>query len=701
MSESTVPDSNCRGLIEKVAEIYRDPERIEMLGQHSTVSYRVTSYLANAEGWLYHCGGQEVSAESTRRHLVTLCGETVGGFGLHAAALAFGWTRDSGAFTEEELQFVEDGLVRSAVKASSAMLDGSSHPLIYNHATLAAMGCEMVANLFPDRDEAESLTEYVTRTWQDCRAVRENVETTSLYEPFNTASVIRIAEMRGLDDEYFEDPIIRNAFERFLQNVTPLGPVGNYGDGYWASMWGWWVALFERAAARYQDGRFKWAAQHVLEYACKHRFWENALDSMKLTELPLTLRHFLDGEVLIETHGLVLADMWADPGVKAQIPKGGATFTHRRQMTQLKPFRMGPRVQDKLILRNGWQEDCSFMMVGLAPLTTWLWHDQHDAGAILQLCHQGALLLQETGYFWPDPRYHNAVLVRPIDEEDFLGPQKEVYRYNAATTDLLSDQARVSFARVRCPRHQETEVDHTRTIVFGKKIPLIAVWDTVRVIDGDHRIAPLFHVQEIAAEGERYFDTVRRYVTGGLGARWSNEPLHLLISFPLDTGEIARGTPEMPEGFWDGYSEPRWVSHYNAKRVQYECLHQVTTARAGETRSFLTLLIPHAAEQDATDLAGSIRVLFQDDHSCCVRVGSVTMVFNDKPAEGAKLSVGTVETDASLVWLEEDGEGRYAAYCETSELTIEGEVAIADTRPSDGEVWLSALPPQEGEETSR
>ena len=244
-------------------------------------------------------------------------------------------------------------------------------------------------------------------------------------------------------------------------------------------------------------------------------------------------------------------------------------------------------------------------------------------------------------------------------------------------------------------------MDHTRTIVFGKKIPLIAVWDTVRVIDGDHRIAPLFHVQEIAAEGERYFDTVRRYVTGGLGARWSNEPLHLLISFPLDTGEIARGTPEMPEGFWDGYSEPRWVSHYNAKRVQYECLHQVTTARAGETRSFLTLLIPHAAEQDATDLAVSIRVLSQDDHSCCVRVGSVTMVFNDKPAEGAKLSVGTVETDASLVWLEEDGEGRYAAYCETSELTIEGEVAIADTRPSDGEVWLSALPPQEGGETSR
>ena len=319
MSASAGPDRSYRGLLEKVAEIYRDPERVEMLGQHSTVSYRVTSYLANIEGWLYHCGGKKVSAESARRHLAALCGETVGGFGLHAAALAFGWTRDSGAFTEPELQFVEDGLVQSAVQASSERLNQSSHPLIYNHATLAAMGCEMVARLFPDRDEAESLTAYAIRTWQDCRAVRENVETTSLYEPFNTTSVIRIAEMRGLEDEYFEDPIIRNAFERFLQNVTPLGPVANYGDGYWASLWGWWVALLERAATRYQDGRFKWAAQHILEYACKHRFWQSAVDSMKLTELPLTLRHFLDGEVLIETHGLVLADMWGDPDVAAEV----------------------------------------------------------------------------------------------------------------------------------------------------------------------------------------------------------------------------------------------------------------------------------------------------------------------------------------------------------------------------------------------
>ena len=86
MSESAGPDRSYRGLIEKVAEIYRDPERVEMLGQHSTVSYRVTSYLANIEGWLYHCGGPQVSAESAKRHLVTLCGETVGGFGLHAAA---------------------------------------------------------------------------------------------------------------------------------------------------------------------------------------------------------------------------------------------------------------------------------------------------------------------------------------------------------------------------------------------------------------------------------------------------------------------------------------------------------------------------------------------------------------------------------------------------------------------------------------
>ena len=83
--------------------------------------------------------------------------------------------------------------------------------------------------------------------------------------------------------------------------------------------------------------------------------------------------------------------------------------------------------------------------------------------------------------------------------------------------------------------------------------------------------------------------------------------------FPLRTGAVGRGTPEIREGYWEGYYEPSWIPRYMQTRTHNESLYQAALAGKGETKSFLTVLIPHPPEVDAAALAESIRVLSSKD----------------------------------------------------------------------------------------
>lgn len=668
------------GLIGAVAAAYGDPSRQKTLKQYSTISYRVTSYLASMEGLLYQRLGRLEDAERARRCLVILCGENIGEFGLHAAALAYDFIRDSGVLSEEDHQQIRDRLIQSALSSRERRL-AAPPPRIRNHATFGMAGSEMIARLFPERKERRLLSSYAEQVWNEWWAIRENPEVTSLYEPFTQTSLIRAAELRGMEDQYFSDAVVKAAFERYLQHLSPLGVMSQYGDSGWAQSWGFWAAVFEKAASHYSDGRFKWAARRILDYAFQQKFWKNARNAEKKGDLPLATRHAIDAAVLLETYGLVLAALWSDDGVNERIPRTLSTVTHRWLPTQESPFVTGERAEEKLVLRSGWDEQDMFLMVALLKR---MWHHQYDAGAVLMLTCSGSVLLHDTGYFWHEPRFHNGLLVR-AEGEEFLGPQKSFCDESHYSVALLSEHSRACFASVKASRPQGYPVEHTRTIIFGKESHIIAIWDVVTILDGRYRVGPTYHTQRIVAHGENYFDATHEFMRDGTSSvRWANTPYNLLISFPLRAGPVRKGTPPLRPGVWDGYYEPAWIPLYMEGRTQHECVYQAAVGNKGERKSFLTLLIPHSHGEDTGGIARGIRVLSSDALSCCVRVGAISLLFND----GAKVSNDLITTDGKLVCVEEAPGRKHVTYCDASEIILQGNRCLAEIDKSSGEVML-------------
>ena len=692
MSQRTIEERNYLDMIERIAKIYRDPSRDKILENYSRISYRITSYLASMEGLLYQKMGQKINAEQSRRYLIILSsddglpvessGGPIGEFGLYAAAFAYDCIKDSGVLSDEDQQIIRERLIQSALGAAKSQCF-APFPRIDNHKTLGMAGSRMVAHLFPEREESRLLRFYAGEIWNDWWAIRDNPEVSSCYEPFTQASLIQVAELEGIENQYFSDPIIKATFERYLQHLSPLGVMTQYGDSGWGDSWGLWAAVFEKAASYYSNGHFKWAARRILEYAYNQKFWNNAYNSEKKCDFPLATRHILDAEVLIDAYGLVLAALWSNDEIQEQVPDYPSSVTHRYLPSNGPPFTTGERAEEKLVLRSGWEKDDVFMMVSLLRKMR---HDQYDAGAILLLSCKDSVLLKDQGYNgWREPRFHNGLLVR-AEEEEFLSPQKILSSESFATVKFLSEHSRVCFANIRSSEHQGYPVEHTRTIIFGKESHIVGIWDVARIDDSRYQVGPLYHTQKIVSQGRSYFDTTQEFMMSSDGDYWVNNAYNLLISFPLQTGQVRTGTPQLPLGAWDATYEyePSWIPIYAQARTTHECLYQIALGSKGERKSFLSLLIPHSPGEDVANIIKSIHILSSNEVSCCIKVGSVTLVFNDGP----HLSNDFITTDGRLVYIEQKDEKKYIAFYGTKNIILEGKRIFSKAKKSDGEIIL-------------
>jgi len=276
--------------------------------------------------------------------------------------------------------------------------------------------------------------------------------------------------------------------------------------------------------------------------------------------------------------------------------------------------------------------------------------------------------------------------VRPEGEE-FMGPQDMAAACEqGATVELLEEHESACFARLRMPRHQGQPVDHTRTVIFGKGAPLIAIWDEARVApeaESAFRMAPVFHVQKTVASGQGWFDTARDTAMGTITCSWDNAPARLLIAFPLPAGEVCTASPRLADGCWDGYYEPAWVPEYMAWRIQHDCVYQAAVAAPGRSKGFLTLLVPHAPERDGGELADGVRVISSSETGCCVQAEGFTLALGE-----AGCANELVETDASLLLVEQADGRRRVSYCGASRIVLEGESVLSKSERSSGELVL-------------
>ena len=524
--------------LQRITALYRNPPRKDVLERYSTIGRRITSYLAGMEAMLYVKSGNTLHADWAHRYLLTLCadnGATWGGVGefcLHAAALAYSHLKTADFLSSEDHRTIRGHLISSAVTLAErrGVIPDPPRPRVTNHATFTMAGCAMVEYLFPDSEQAPTLHAFSETIWSEWWAIRETPEVAVHYEPFTQTSLIRKAQLTAREDQFFSDPIVRASFERNLLHLSPLGAIPTYGDGSWATSWSWWAAGFAEAGAYYQDGRFLWAAHRILDYAYEQRFWNNALNSADFLDDSVSVRHVIDADVLLASYGLVLAELWEDPEVEEVVPSPGSGVTHRYLPAEGQPFRTGEKVEEKLILRGGRQKNDIYMAVSLIKKA---WHDQYDAGAILQFAANGSMLLNETGAEWKAPVFHNCFLVRP-KSEGFLDPQEVASAESCATIDYLHESECACLAALSSASHQGYAVDHRRVITMGRKNQVAGIWDTAvasddpsKVLDfrgtswgrhepknsggtaGDtaYQVGPIFHTQSIFSRGDRFFDT--------------------------------------------------------------------------------------------------------------------------------------------------------------------------------------------------
>ncbi len=67
------------------------------------------------------------------------------------------------------------------------------------------------------------------------------------------------------------DPGFKAFLDRHADLVTPLGVMPFQGDNPgWQSHPTYWIAIMEKMASVYRDGRPKWIAQRMFEYVLAH-----------------------------------------------------------------------------------------------------------------------------------------------------------------------------------------------------------------------------------------------------------------------------------------------------------------------------------------------------------------------------------------------------------------------------------------------
>ena len=563
----------------------------------------MTSFLALCEAVLFKETRREACGAMARRLLLTEDNYAFRPprpnnalFGAASAATAAGILKVFGVLSEEDLDLLAERTIPRLVDVNRQFLKRPP-PRVSNHAMLSMAGSQYFADLFPDHPDAPMLREQAGVLWEDFWRIRDNPEVSSLYEPFSFMSHIQYAEATDRRDAYYNDPSIRAMFDRALQTLTPAGPMVSYCDASWSASWGPWSAVFDKGAAVYRDGRYAWAADHIRQYAARHKMWDWPREIDRQPVASAEAAQGLVSNYLIEIHGLAYACLWQDPAVVSEEPTSGCAILCRTTPSDTQPPAAGPREQERVVLRGGWRSAAPFLAVPL--MRRLMGHHQHDAGAIGMLMAGGAALLSQTGYFWKDPRFHNLLFARPADEA-FLAPYGKgspAPESPGYTVDGIEEDGDAARFVATCERLHGYPIAHAREIILNLGSGACRVQDTVRVQEGHYRIAPLYHTERIVASGPGWCDTAHEHVYRALGITLPNAPMHLVVRFPEVSERLEPFAPQLRDDHFSSYNVPDWIRMYLSWRVQHTCVFHSVLVRAGETHRIVSELIPHAPDR--------------------------------------------------------------------------------------------------------
>jgi hypothetical protein len=447
--------------------------------------------------------------------------------------------------------------------------------------------------------------------------------------------------------------------------MCPAGVVPDLGDAHWTSNWTHFLVFFEAAAAALKDPGLKWAAETI---AAKF------VDFGKPTSSGL-------GYMLLDCY------RWGTDEIKAAVP----TAPSMEVMEDVQG--------KKIVFRNGWSPLSSYLLLNyrdegdgglnfrdylrdtIPVEEEKMTHGHADENSLVLLMSGGSVLLHDGGYrdYMPSGPYgayrqdyfHNRLCVRP--EKIFWGQKEGEFRYSVR--DAVPGQTLLEFMRnagsYRPVRTRKVDFlsfddfDYSRTrvvddgwgyqadrvVVYVKDPERYVVFDIFKALREDYfTMGALWHTRKIFDRGEHWYDTGYDQIQNAL----LPQDKRLLIMFP-STELRMEGVEAEKRHYQDEWLiHQSWAQHFEL----------------GETAAFVTVLVPHGAQDDPKAWLDRVSILPSQPERGAVGVviktwdrDLVVGVKNDlrmdmsrdtrRPRytfDAGRIKIGDIETDGDFVF---------------------------------------------------
>lgn len=324
-----------------------------------------------------------------------------------------------------------------------------------------------------------------------------NADDTLFYSSVWSRALYLYASCRGHTD-WFRSVNCRNTFEAFLQQQPASGPPTVYNQPYVAPC----PDHLALGAHLFHDGRYKWMAERMLTYRVEKReeltrhVLEETRDLKGDAWLARTVRERAGNYDLIwegRTSNLFHLWLFWDDDLEPQKPSDGSCVLYKtlgatQGRDPANAFgEPGPSLADKIVLRDGWEEDSLFALLNVqgrseSPLRQAEAHRYPGTNEVISVVFGEPFAIHavadpQTGAFEPrdeaiQRRWLNALWLR--EDGRWLASDKIRHEPFQAEVAFFESLKRADFCRTVMPPYQGWTQERTCILVRGE---CLAVFD--------------------------------------------------------------------------------------------------------------------------------------------------------------------------------------------------------------------------------
>jgi hypothetical protein len=589
------------------------------------------------------------------------CGKTcdpeplLGSDWLEKAGTAYRWIADSpslGPLARLQIR----GLIVDTARRFFPLREIGTH----NRALQGAAGLRLTATLFPDDRDSHLWRAHADSVWAEFWAARDSEEDSGSYTSgVWWPAVLAYAEASGLDAAVWSDPGFLALVDRTFATIAPAGVPPDHGDSTGsldsaaALVW-----LFERAATRTREPRFRWLAHRLFEFNRSRARDDPPRQDSLAQGMRYLGRAYLDADER-------LAPAPPPPALAASQLTTRAEARLRPKESwggpQWRVYDLGfGRVPDKLVLRGGSGPDD---LLAVFNLLAGYRHGQTELGALTMLMDGGSLLSAPT----PIPYWQHTPLSHDESAPVLRRHRGGRYKGPGTRTELthFKEAGRATIASLEWDDPEGWGVRVERRITFVKNRFL---WIRDRFSFPDPiaaAVGTVWHAAELSSDhGESWYETFQREPVSNI-IKFRNPERYLMVYFVPRAGYESAA-----------FAEPSYLAPADCPPpasvdvIEARCrstapyvLYQRWTgeARSGDSLWFDTLLVPYGPERTASQVASDVRVLLADGERAAleVRVGSELWTLAESPRRAPIVAPGLVTDARSMVLMQSPGQPGY------------------------------------------